>query len=89
MEPRVLYLWLVTRHDCLSSVEAGDWGDCLRQPAGVHREAVLHDEEKEGSVDDDGRVDEDEGSLKEGVDGAVGFDDDLYHDGTFSFSMLA
>ena len=89
MEPRVLYLWLVTRHDCLSSVEAGDCADCLLHPAGVHKEAVLHEEENEGRVVDDGRVDEDEGSLKEGVDGAVGLDDDLYHDGTLSFSILA
>ena len=59
-------------------------GFCLLHPTGVTKEAVLQEEENEGSVEDE------EGVLRIGVDGVVMLlFDVLYQDGTFSFSMLA
>ena len=84
MEHLLLNLWLVTRHDCLSRVEAElDCVLCLLQPAEVDMEAVLQEEDMAGSVE------EDEGFLRFGVEGAVAIVEDLYQEGTLSLSMLA
>ena len=67
-------------------MEDDNGGFCLLHPAWVDKEAVLHEDVKEGSVEDF------DGGLKVGVGvgGAVGLlDEDLYQVGTFSFSILA
>lgn len=84
MEHLVLNLWLVTRQDCLSSVEAAlDCVLCLFQPPGLDMEADLQEEDKAGSVE------EDEGFRIFGVEGAMAIWEDLYQEGTLSLSMLA
>lgn len=83
MEHLLLNLWLVTRQDCLSRVEAAL--DCVLwclQPAEVDMEAVLQEEDMAGSV-------EDEGFRRFGVEGAVVILEDLYQEGTLSLSKLA
>ena len=81
VEPRPRNLWLVTRQDWRSSVEAADPGPglCRRQPE-VDSEAVLQLEARAP----EGRV-ADRAGAGLGVAGAG----DLYQAGTFSFSMLA
>ena len=68
-----------------AALEMEDDNGGLFHPAGVDKEAVLHEDEKEGRVDDfDG------GLSVVGVGGAVVLlAEVLYQDGTFSFSMLA
>ena len=84
VEHLLLNLWLVTRHDCLSRVEAAlDCVLCLLQPAEVDMEAVLQEEDMAGSVE------EDEGFLRFGVEGAVAILEALYQEGTLSLSILA